>query len=101
LATTLLGTSIEVHKTLGLGLLESVYLKCLCYKLKQISVLVEKQKPIPLIFEEVDLECGFRIDLLVENQLVIELKSVDELNDDHLAQNLTYLKLGEYIRVVN
>ena len=66
------------------------------YKLQQAGLQVEKEKPMPLIYEEVKLDCGYRIDLLVENKLVVELKSVDVLNDVHLAQTLTYLKIGNY-----
>ena len=96
LATKVIGVAIDVHNALGPGLLESCYKECLHYKLVQAGLYVEKEKPMPLIFEEVKLECGYRIDLLVENKLVIEIKSVDALNDIHLAQTLTYLKLGNY-----
>jgi GxxExxY protein len=96
IATKIIGGSIEVHKALGPGLLESAYKECLFYKLHQQGLSVQKEKAMPLFFEEVQLECGYRIDLLVENKVVIELKSVDSLNDVHLAQTLTYLKLGDY-----
>ena len=85
-----------MHKALGPGLLESAYQECLFYKLRQVGLLVEKEKPMPLVFEEVHLECGYRIDLLVSNKVVIELKSVESLTDVHLAQTLTYMKLGGY-----
>jgi GxxExxY protein len=85
-----------VHSALGPGLLENAYQECLFYKLTKEGFYVEKEKPMPLIFEDVQLECGYRIDLLVENKVVIELKSVEALNDVHLAQTLTYLKLGNY-----
>ena len=91
-----IGLAIEVHKALGPGLLESAYQECLFFKIKQAGLVVQKEKPMPLIFEEVKLECGYRIDLLIENKLVIELKSVESLNDVHLAQTLTYMKLGNY-----
>lgn len=87
---------MEVHTALGAGLLESAYKECLYYKIGKAGLFVEKEKPMPLIFEEVRLECGYRIDLLVENKLVIEIKSVEALNDVHLAQILTYMKLGNY-----
>ena len=87
---------IDVHKALGPGLLESAYQECLYYKLKKEGLKVEKEKPMPLVFEEVRLECGYRIDLLVEDKVVIELKSVEVLNDVHVAQTLTYMKLGGY-----
>jgi GxxExxY protein len=92
----IIGAAIEVHRALGPGLLESAYKECLYYKLFQAGLNVEKEKPMPLIFEEVLLECGYRIDLLVENKVVIEVKSVEVLNEVHLAQTLTYMKLGGY-----
>ena len=96
LSNKVIGIAIEVHSALGPGLLESAYKECLFYKLQQSGFAVEKEKPIPLVFEEVKLDCGYRLDLLVENKLVIEIKSVEALNDIHLAQTLTYLKLGNY-----
>jgi GxxExxY protein len=96
ISNTIIGLGIEVHKVLGPGLLESAYKECLFYKLLQAGLYVQKEKPMPLIFEDVKLECGYRIDLLVENKVVIEIKSVDALNEIHLAQTLTYMKLGEY-----
>ena len=96
IANKILGCALEVHKALGPGLLESAYQECLFYKLSKEGLYVIKEKPMPLVFEEVYLECGYRIDLLVENKVVIELKSVEALNDVHLAQILTYLKLGSY-----
>ncbi|QFG53820.1 GxxExxY protein [Chryseobacterium sp.] len=85
---------LKVHKALGPGLLESAYEECLYYELLKTGLFVEKQKPMPLIYEEVKLEVGYRIDLLVEGKVVIEVKSVDALNEVHLAQILTYLKLS-------
>ena len=96
IATKIIGCAIDVHKVLGPGLLERAYQECLYYKLKKVGLKVEKEKPMPLVFEEVKLECGYRIDLLVENKVVIELKSVEALNDVHLAQTLTYMRLGKY-----
>lgn len=96
IASKVLGCAIEVHKALGPGLLESAYQECLFHKLRQSGLSVQKEKPMPLVFEEVKLECGYRIDLLVENKVVIEIKSVEALNDIHLAQTLTYMKLGNY-----
>ena len=96
LSNKVIGLAIEVHKALGPGLLESAYKECLFYKIKQEGLKVEKEKPMPLVFEDVHLECGYRMDLLVENKLVIEIKSVDALNDVHLAQTLTYMKLGNF-----
>ena len=96
LANRIIGCALEVHKSLGPGLLESAYQECLYYKLKKEDLVVDKEKPMPLVFEEVQLNCGYRIDLLVENKVLIELKSVESLNDVHLAQTLTYMKLGDY-----
>jgi len=96
LSNKIIGLSIEVHNSLGPGLLEKTYKECLYYKIAKSGLKVEKEKPIPLVFEEVKLDCGYRIDLLVENSLVIEIKSVDSVNPVHLAQTLTYLKLGNY-----
>lgn len=96
IAHKIIGIAIEVHSALGPGLLESAYKECMYYKIDKSGFFVEKEKPMPLFFEEVKLECGYRIDLVVENKLVIEIKSVDALNNVHLAQILTYLKLGNY-----
>ncbi len=91
----IIGCAIKVHKNLGPGLLESAYQECLFYELKKTGLKIEKEKPLPLIYEEVKLDCGYRIDLLVENKVIVEIKSVDELNNVHLAQMLTYLKLSD------
>ena len=96
LSNKVIGLAIEVHSALGPGLLESAYKECLYYKVNKSGLWVEKEKPMPLIFEDVKLECGYSIDLLVENKLVLEIKSVEALNDVHLAQTLTYMKLGNY-----
>jgi GxxExxY protein len=90
----IIGCAIEVHKTLGPGLLESAYEECLFYELIESGLKVERQKALPVVYKEVKLEAGYRIDLLVENLVVVELKSVDALNDVHTAQVLTYLKLS-------
>ena len=96
LAHKIIGCALEVHRALGPGLLESAYQECLVYKLKNSGLRIEKEKPMPLIFEEVKLEVGYRIDILVENKVVIEIKSVEAINDVHLAQILTYMRLGDY-----
>ncbi|MCG2420236.1 GxxExxY protein [Aequorivita sp. F47161] len=96
IANKIIGCALEVHKALGPGLLESAYQECLFYKLVKEGFTVEKQKPMPLVFQEIKLEVGYRIDILVENKVVIELKSVEILNDVHLAQTLTYMRLGGY-----
>ena len=96
LSGKVIGLAIDVHKSLGPGLLESAYKECLFYKINQAGLFVEKEKSMPLVFEEVKLDCGYRLDLLVENKLVIELKVVEALNDVHLAQVLSYLKVGNF-----
>lgn len=96
ISNRIIGISIEVHQALGPGLLESAYKECLFYKLMKNGLLVEKEKPMPLIYEVVRLDCGYRIDILVENKVVIEIKSVEALNDVHFAQTLTYMKLGNF-----
>lgn len=96
LSNIVIGSAIKVHTALGPGLLESVYRECLYYEISKSGFRVEKEKSLPVIYEDVKLDCGFRIDLLVEEKLLIELKSVVALNDVHLAQTLTYLKLGDY-----
>jgi GxxExxY protein len=89
-----IGSAISVHTALGPGLLESAYQECLCYELTTQGLKVEKEKPLPLIYKDVKMECGYRVDLLVENKVIIELKSVEALTDVHMAQVLTYLKLS-------
>jgi len=89
----IIGCAIQVHRELGPGLLESSYETALEYELVQIGLLVERQKPLPLIYKDVRLDCGYRVDLLVEKKVVVELKAVEALNDLFLAQTLTYLKL--------
>src|ERR1035437_6931946 len=96
LSNKIIGAAIEVHQSLGPGLLESAYKEYLYYKLLKAGYLAEKEKPMPLVFEEVKLNCGYRIDILIEKKVVIEIKSVEELNEVHLAQTLTYMKLGGY-----
>jgi GxxExxY protein len=87
--------ALKVHKTLGPGLLESAYEECMFYELKKADLEVEKQKALPLIYEEVKLDVGYRIDIIVEDKFIIEIKSVESLNDVHLAQILTYLRLSD------
>ncbi len=96
IANKVIGLAIDVHRALGPGLLESAYEECLYYKIQSSGLRAEKQKPIPLVFEEVHLECGYRIDILVEGKLVVEVKSSELLHPIHLAQTLTYLRLGDY-----
>ncbi|NGP75664.1 GxxExxY protein [Balneolaceae bacterium YR4-1] len=96
LTHNVIGLCMEIHSALGPGLLESAYQECLFYKLEQNGLYVQKQKPMPVIYEEVKLDCGYRIDLLIEDKIILEIKSVEILHDVHLAQILTYLKLGNY-----
>ncbi|MFO7799743.1 MAG: GxxExxY protein, partial [Rhodohalobacter sp.] len=86
---------LKVHSQLGPGLLESAYQECLYYEINKSGLFVQKEVPLPLTYEEVQLEIGYRIDLLVENKFIVEIKSVESLSDVHLAQVLTYLKLSK------
>jgi GxxExxY protein len=90
----IIGAAIEVHRALGPGLLESTYHACLVYELKQQGLGVETEKAVPVVFKEVKIDCGYRIDLLVEQTVIVELKAVQELNAVHEAQILSYLKLS-------
>ena len=95
LSKIIVNSALNVHRKLGPGLLENSYEECFCYELKEEGLFIEKQKPLPLIYDEVKLEVGYRIDILVNKKVIIEIKSVEALNDVHLAQILTYLKLSE------
>lgn len=95
LATKIIGAAIEVHRQLGPGLLESTYETCLAYELKQIGLNLQQQVALPVVYKEVKLNAGYSIDLLVENKIIIEIKSVEVLADIHTAQLLTYLKLKD------
>jgi GxxExxY protein len=95
IATKIIGISIELHKKLGPGLLESAYESALAFDLKEIGLKVERQVPMPFIYKEVNLDVGYKIDLMVEDLVIIEVKSVDALAPVHFAQLLTYLKLSE------
>lgn len=96
LSNIIIGCAIEVHKKLGPGLLESAYQECLFYELIERGLEVVKEKPMPIIYKDVKLDHGYRLDLLVDNKVVIELKTVDAFTDVHFAQVLTYLRLGEF-----
>lgn len=89
----IIGCAIEVHRKLGPGLLESTYEACLCYELSKAGLNVQQQLPKSLIYKEVHMDIGYRLDMLVENKVVVEIKSVEALTDIHTAQVLTYLKL--------
>ncbi len=90
----ILDCAFQVHTNLGPGLLKSAYEECLFYELKEKGLVVHKQKPMPLIYNEIKLDIGYRIDLFVENEIVIEIKSVDKFADIHMAQILTYMRLA-------
>jgi len=92
----IIGLAIEVHKQLGPGLLESAYQECLYYEIVNSGLVVEKEKVLPIVYKNIKLDHGYRIDLLIENTIVIELKTVETFTDVHFAQILTYLKLGNY-----
>ena len=95
LTKTIIGAAIEVHRSLGPGLLESTYLACLFYEIEQCGLYVEEQVESPVKYKNVHLEIGYKIDLIIENQVIVELKSVKELLQIHTAQLITYLKLSK------
>lgn len=96
LSNQVIGCAIEVHKTLGPGLLESTYEQCLAHELHTAGLSFFRQKPLPVNYKGVDLECGYRLDFMIENKLVVELKSVDKLQKIHEAQILTYMRLTKF-----
>ncbi|MEN9441636.1 MAG: hypothetical protein RLZ33_1713 [Bacteroidota bacterium] len=95
LSNLIIGCAIEVHRTLGPGLLESVYENCLLYELEEKGIYAERQVELPIEYKHINLEVGYKIDLLVENKVIIELKSVKEIQPIHVAQLMTYLKLSD------
>ena len=96
ITTTIIGCAIDVHRELGPGLLESAYKECLYHYLIEKGLKVQKELALPIVYKDVKLDHGYRIDLLVENKVVVEIKTVDCLTDVHTAQVLTYMKLGGY-----
>ena len=94
LSSKIIGAGIEVHKTLGPGLLESAYEECLCHELSIQGLLFEKQKPLSIDYKGKKLDCGYRLDIVVEKAIIIELKSCEKIEPIHKAQLLTYLKLS-------
>jgi GxxExxY protein len=90
----IIGAAIEVHKHLGPGLLESAYEACLAYELRQIGFKIEQQKPLPVVYKNVKLDCGYRLDLVVEDSVIVEVKAVEQLVPIHDAQLLSYLRLS-------
>ncbi|MBK6384526.1 MAG: GxxExxY protein [Chitinophagaceae bacterium] len=94
IGTLILDAAFQVHKELGPGLLESTYETCISYEASQMGLLIETQLPLPVIYKEVKLDCGYRIDIRAEKKVIVEIKAVEKLNDVHLAQLLTYMKLS-------
>ena len=94
LSSKIIGASVEVHKALGPGLLESAYESCLCHELNQRGLSFENQKPLPVTYKGQKLDCGYRLDVVVENAIILALKSCDQIEPIHKAQLLTYLKLS-------
>ena len=91
---TIIGCAINVHRELGPGLLESAYEACLLYDLSQTKMKIESQKPLPIIYKKVKLDCGYRLDLLIEDDVIVEIKSIEKLLPIHKAQLLSYLKIS-------
>jgi GxxExxY protein len=96
LSNGVIGAAIEVHKTLGPGLLESTYERCMCHELGLRGLSFERQKELPVPYKGMQLDCGYRLDIVVENAIVIELKSCDKIEDIHRAQLLTYLRISGF-----
>jgi GxxExxY protein len=94
LTEKIIGFAIEVHRLLGPGLLESAYEECLCHELGQAAMVYRRQVPLPVVYKSVRLDCGYRLDVVVENRVIVELKAVERLMPIHEAQMLTYLKLS-------
>ena len=94
LSNKIIGAAIEVHKVLGPGLLESAYEECLCYELNLREISYDRQLSLPVLYKEKQLDCGYRMDVLVEKSIILELKAVDKIEAIHKAQLLTYLKLS-------
>jgi GxxExxY protein len=95
LTEKIIGAAIEVHRELGPGLLESAYEVCLCHELSTRHISFQRQVELPIEFKSVHLDCGYRLDLLIENRVIVELKCVEQVTDIHRAQLLTYLKLSQ------
>lgn len=91
----IIGAAIEVHKVLGPGLLESAYEVCVAYELRQLGIKVEQQKPLPVIYKDVKLDCGYRLDLVIEDSVIVEVKAIEQLASIHDAQLISYLRLAD------
>jgi len=96
LTDRIIGLAIDVHRALGPGLLESAYEECLCHELEQNQIKHQRQVPLPVVYKSIRLDCAYRIDVVIEDQLILELKTVERLQPVHEAQLLTYLKLGRF-----
>ena len=94
ISNEVIGAAIEVHRYLGPGLLESAYEECLCYEFDRRGIKYERQKPLPIVYKDTKLDCGYRLDLVVNYLVILELKAVDQVQPIHSAQVLTYLKLS-------
>ena len=94
LSSNILGSAIEIHKILGPGLLESAYEECLCHEFNVRGLLYERQKPLPILYKAKKLDCGYRLDLVVEDKIILELKACEKIEPIHKAQLLTYLKIS-------
>ena len=92
---TFIGCALRVHRKLGPGLLESVYEECVAYEMVKIGLYFERQKALPVVYETIKLEAGYRVDFIIEHKVIIELKAVEALNEVHLAQLMTYLRLTD------
>jgi GxxExxY protein len=90
----IIGAAIQVHKIFGPGMLESVYEECLAFELERLNLTVEKQKSIPIIYKDIKFDCGYRIDMMVENKVLLELKAIESITNVHMAQILTYMKFA-------
>ena len=91
----IIGAAIEVHRHLGPGLLESAYQSCLAFELKQLGPKAEEQKPLPVVYQQVKLDCGYRLDMVVEDEIIVEIKAIEKLLPIHDAQLLSYLRLAK------
>ena len=95
ISKVIIGCAIDVHKQLGPGLLESAYQECLCFEIKEKGLQFYREKPMPIIYKDIKLDHGYRIDILVENKVIIEIKSVEKISNVHLKQLLTYIKVTD------
>ena len=94
LSPRVIGLAIDVHRHLGPGLLESAYEECLCFELKQAGIAFRRQVPLPIVYKEIRLDCGYRMDVVVDDELIVEIKAIERILPVHEAQMLTYLRLS-------